>query len=179
MRAVAAELQGCCESLAAVLRDNAPVGLALEQLQRMELAFVDLQQAVGAQAASAAVGEADAADAEAPPQVATAVAMEQLIGTGDDGKWEGVAAAAAGAFGSAAGAGGNVARDGLALHLTLSCLFTCCSKASLVDSAALCCTPGVNCVQASPPPACYELPAASAAAAGAQHVPAAAPGPCQ
>jgi hypothetical protein len=114
---VAIEVKGCCEAVAAVLRNNAPVQPALQQLERLEQAFWQLQQAVGHLGPPEPVqfAEADAADVMA----AMAAKGSQSRTSSDLGATYG-----------AAREGSAAAQDSLAVHLTLTMLFTCCTRVS-------------------------------------------------
>ena len=117
--AIATEVKHCCHSLAAVLRDNAPVGPALTQLEQMEAAFWTLQRAVGTTATTAAASTEDLA---APGEGAVQeVVSSASLSTGGSG-------ASLAAAGAADLGGAEVAQDSLALHLALSMLFTCCTR---------------------------------------------------
>lgn len=125
------------------------VAPALRELTRLEEAFWALQQAVGTGHAAAAAGAA----AGAAPAVEAAA--EQLLaaeGQGVVGDDAGEAAAMGGVgepcLSDAAAAGGEraggatpaeatSAEDSLALHLSLSMLFTCCTRVRARFPAAL------------------------------------------
>jgi hypothetical protein len=118
--ATATGIKHCCQSLAAVLRDNAPVGYALIQLEQLEETFLALQQAVGSAATTAASLAAEQAATGADAQQQEAAKSQTGAGSSAD--------AAGDCAAGAAGLGGaDVAQDSLALHLALSMLFTCCT----------------------------------------------------
>jgi hypothetical protein len=121
--AAATEIKHCCQSLAAVLRDNAPVGPALTQLERLEGAFLALQQAVGSVATIAAVSAAEQAATGADEQQQEAEGFGGQDPPQQQQQQAGEFAAAATGLG-----GADVAQDSLALHLALSMLFTCCTR---------------------------------------------------
>lgn len=121
LQRAAAEIKHCCNCLAAVLRHNAPAGPALEQLGRLELAFWELQQAVGVSEMAAAAAAAQVV-AESPLTADQA----ELQPPGAGAAAPPPAAAADGNDEAAA----DAAQDSLALHLSLSMLFTCCTRVS-------------------------------------------------
>lgn len=158
LRQVAADIKRCCQSLAAVLRDNAPVAPALHELARLEQAFCDLQQAVGASAAVAAV--AHAASTAAAADVAAEQMLDRQAGSTAGGDAAEAAAMASIADQQGAPADASSAQDSLALHLSLSMLFTCCtrvrSRGAVLDATpagwVMACTPGgVARLSPSPP----------------------------
>ena len=132
LRAVGSQVKRCCQGLAAVLRDNAPVAPAFEELRQLEVAFWQLQQGVGAAAAAAAHAHASGTEA------AVEAAVEQLLArSGPGGGPGGDAAEAAAMHGlgavrwpvsSADLSGRGSSQDSLSLHLSLSMLFTCCTR---------------------------------------------------
>lgn len=225
LRRVAAEIKHCCQCLAAVLRSNAPVGQAIQQLGKLEEAFLELQRAVGSAASAGAANPAGHKLAEETAE--RLIAAEQQVEAAAEEAKAGAEAEAADATGAdlrvpAAGAfrpqrqpvvpalpladaGADAAQDSLALHLSLSMLFTCCTRVgactAMFTSAALlqawhaltcaCTVPyklppsmrgAQSCLQKEHPsllpnPALSCLAAITAACpAGAGHVPAAAPG---
>ena len=150
LQRTASEVKRCCQCLAAVLRSNAPVGPAIAQLARLEDAFLELQRAVGgggggaaaAEAAARQAGSAEAALAclfrsDSATADAAAVDGSELSG-GDPGGGGGTPAHAMAGRGAAASlaAGASsgdllaatLAQGSLALHLSISMLFTCCTR---------------------------------------------------
>lgn len=147
LQRVAAEVKRCCQCLAAVLRSNAPVGPAIKQLTQLEQAFLELQHAVGAAGAHQAAADVSRRAAQQAAELAEQ-AVGALLAAEQGGNGLGAAAAAPAGGGGALGAGrsgawggsapalafadvargGDVAPDSLALHLSLSMLFTCCTR---------------------------------------------------
>ncbi|KAL4458781.1 hypothetical protein ABPG75_013646 [Micractinium tetrahymenae] len=141
LQQAAAELKRCCQCLAAVLRSNAPVGPAIQQLAKLEEAFWELQRAVGTGAAAAAASPAghEAAEqlAQQLIQAEKAAEAEAAEAEAADNDGPGVPPAE-GAFRPQrqpaepalpfADVGAEAAQDSLALHLSLSMLFTCCTR---------------------------------------------------
>ncbi|KAL4435890.1 hypothetical protein ABPG77_000652 [Micractinium sp. CCAP 211/92] len=145
LRRVAAEIKHCCQCLAAVLRSNAPVGPAIQQLGRLEEAFWELQKAVGEAVSANACSQAGHAAAEqmAEQLVAAAAAAEAAqagaeaqTAAGQAEAVDDTALPAAGAFHPQQQpavpaeplADAGMSQDSLALHLALSMLFACCSR---------------------------------------------------
>lgn len=134
MRQVAVELKRCCQGLAAVLRDNAPVGPSVAQLERLEAAFWELQQEVGEAAVASAAAHSASTAAAAEAAVEQLIATERQDAGGDAAEAAAMngfseqAAETAAAAGAATGDGAQEAEDSLALHLSLSMLFTCCTR---------------------------------------------------
>jgi hypothetical protein len=135
LQQVAFHIQACCESLAAVIRYNAPVQPALKALEGLEKAFLELQRAVGdvASASPAASGPPERDGSGGPwPTVHQSLASSGGGASPSHECAQGAELQAvetkASSVADSAMATPSAAQDSLALHLALSTLFTCCSQ---------------------------------------------------
>lgn len=142
---VACRLQACCDSLAAVIRNNAPVRPALQALGGLEAAFLELQLAVedgvpaGPNASSAFERDIGGITCHTGPgsPASSGGASSPCIASVDSDLRAGLPASQPKppSVAGSAMAAPSACQDSLALHLALSTLFTCCSQVCCTDES--------------------------------------------